>query len=440
MRIRGYTDRQSAKQGHTLNFCLADLDGKDALQLPIHIFKLGLQERLIHAGVAELRAPRASISRAWESNGWETGYTLAVGHDWMPGIYAARIGDMLDDSPDIFFVVTNASPGSATPIVAQIPTTTINAYNNWGGASLYRYNSQSEPAPIVSFNRPQYGFENEWLARLKDAVCWLEAADYRVDFITNNDLHEDKELLQHYQLFISLGHDEYWSRSMRDNFDAFVACGGNAAILGGNTCCWQIRLERDELTGAIGRRQVCYKDADTDPVADTRLKTITWQATGDPENRTFGAGWARGAWRGSGRKGAFTVYRSEHWVFAETDLRAGDAFGDADDESILVYETNGVDYRLDVSGRPIPTGVDGTPGNYLILALAELSEWGTPGNAALGVLESPGSGTIFNAATTDWARGLRACIPGDDHCRTATAKITRNVIAHLSRKRTASVR
>ena len=86
---------------------------------------------------------------------------------------------------------------------------------------------------------------------------------------------------------------------------------------------------------------------------------------------------------------------------------------------------------LDQHGLPVPTGVDGTPRNYAILALADLPHWGTPGNAAMGIFTREGGGTVFNAATTDWAKGLEACVEAGDPLRTVTGKITRNVIDHL---------
>jgi hypothetical protein len=439
-KIRGYTDKQSVLQGHSLHFCVANLNGTDLSRVPVSTVRLGRQETQVACGLAAACGRSIPVDRAWD-NSWDVGYKLEVGHDWIPGVYAARIGRPSDDPADIFFVVRNAKPGATTPIVVQIPTTTINAYNNWGGASLYAYNSAPSPAVAVSFDRPQcsdplwpggHGFADEWNARMRAFVYWMEAAGYRADFITSNDLHEETGLLRHYQLFISIGHDEYWSREMRDNLDDFVASGGNVAVFGGNTCLWQIRLEPDEKTDAAGRRQVCYRDAGRDPVADPALKTATWRDAGYPENLSFGAGFAAGAWRGTGTPAPFKVHRPKHWAFHQTGLRQGDSFG-AGEEALLRYETNSVDYQYNDRGLPVPTGADGTPPNYLILALAELPDWQIPGNAAMGVFTSPRSGGIvFNAATTDWARGLETCIRDSDPFRIIAAKITRNVIEHLT--------
>lgn len=441
-KIRGYTDSQSIAQGCKLRFFLSNLNGFDIAAAPIRVFRLGYQETEVAAGLTAVPAQKIPLFRPWENNGWRVSYTLDVGIDWIPGVYAARVGLTVDDSSDVYFVVRSARPGTATPIVLQIPTTTINAYNNWGGASLYGYNSELSAAAAVSFDRPQqfdinwprgYGFENEWDSRIKAFVKWLDAAGYVVDFITNNDLHEDPELLANYRLFISVGHDEYWSSEMRTGFDSFITSGGNAAIFSGNVCYWRIRLEPDEQCGSPNRRQVCYREARLDPIEDPDRTTTTWREAGYPENRSFGAGFAAGAgaWRGDGKPGAFTVHRPEHWVFAGTGLRQGDTFGDVEDELLLTYETNGVHYELDNQRRPIPTGTDDTPEDYLILALADLPDWGAPGNAALGMLSLPTpGGSVFNAATTDWARGLETALSGDPF-RTMTAKITRNVIDYL---------
>jgi hypothetical protein len=442
-KIRGYTDTQSVAQGETIRFFVADVRATHDAEIAIRVSKLGLRNLEMLSDVGTVHAIAVPEDRGWENNHWDVSYTLKIGKTWPSGVYAAHIGDAAQDAQDIYFIVRSAQPGSASPIVVQIPTTTINAYNNWGGASLYAYNSRPSAAQAVSFDRPQqsdslwprgYGFDLEWNQRIKAFVQWLEAAGFSAEFISNDDLHASQDLLGAYRLFVSIGHDEYWSHEMRRNFDSFVATGGNAAILSGNTCYWQIRFESDEKTGAPCRRMVCYKSAEDDPVAERHLKTIAWRDLGLPENTSFGAGFAKGAWKGNGSYGVFKVHRPDHWVFSGTGLQRNDEFGDAEDEAVLGYETNGVDYVRDANGLPLPSGDDGTPMDYLILALADLPDWGAPGNAAMGIFRFPDfGGTVFNAATTDWAKGLESCVTLGEPYRTVTAKITRNVIARLAR-------
>ena len=51
-------------------------------------------------------------------------------------------------------------------------------------------------------------------------------------------------MLEGHRLFLSVGHDEYWSWGMRDTVESFVSGGGNAAFFTGNTCFWQVRFDR----------------------------------------------------------------------------------------------------------------------------------------------------------------------------------------------------
>ncbi|HEX4196813.1 MAG TPA: N,N-dimethylformamidase beta subunit family domain-containing protein [Caulobacteraceae bacterium] len=444
-RVRGYAGRQSVAAGERLEFFFSNIDGADLGPCPIRVVRLGLRPSEVARGLAVVLAQPVPAS-GWLDNHWRSSWTLDVGPDWPSGVYRADIA-AAGAALGVYFVVRPAPGKPKAPMVVQLPTTTMNAYNNWGGASLYGYNSPGGAVGAVSFARPQqpdaawprgYGFEPEWQTRIAAFASWLEAAGYVADFITDNDLHEVPNLLDGYRLFVSIGHDEYWSTAMRDQFDRFVDAGGNAAIFGGNTCYWRIRLEPENPSSSASQLQICHRTTGADPHPDPAAHTVTWRETGYPENLSFGAGWAEGAgaWRGAAEPGAFTVWRPDHWAFEDTGLTIGDQFGNTEAEPLLGYETNGVAWRFDDQGLPVPTGTDSTPSGYEILALADLSHWDTPGNAALGVFaRSSRSGLVFNAGTTDWAKGLSAAIASNAVFSNVTAKITRNVIDHLLGKR-----
>ena len=153
-----------------------------------------------------------------------------------------------------------------------------------------------------------------------------------------------------------VGHDEYWTYEMRKTIDRFVEQGGNFARFGGNFF-WQIRLE-DE-----GRIQVCYKEdaAEHDPVMGTDQKHLLTYAWDDPlvgwnGAQTVGLNGTSGFVFRVGhiaprQGGSFTVYRPEHWAFANTDLCFGDQFGG--EAKIFGYEVDGLDYQMR-AGLPEP--------------------------------------------------------------------------------------
>src|SRR5437899_6699601 len=145
-----------------------------------------------------------------------------------------------------------------------------------------------------------------------------------VECCTSIDLHEDRSLLSHYQLLVSVGHDEYWSKEMRDSVEEFIGSGGNVAFFSGNVCWWQIRLEDSSRT------MVCYRNAIEDPLVgiDNSRVTVNWYSApvNRPENYLTGVSFRHGAgiWQpcqSSMEAKAYRVVDSSHWMFEGTGLR-----------------------------------------------------------------------------------------------------------------------
>src|SRR5262249_9679876 len=151
--------------------------------------------------------------------------------------------------------------------------TTFAAYNNWGGASLYAFNSDGKPARKVSFDRPYavnpYGVRldgaSDFLRRWEyNAVRFLEREGYDLTYVTNVDTHERGDALLRHRIVLSVGHDEYWSRPMRQHFETARDRGVHLAFLSAGDSLWQIRFEANS-SGVEDRTIVAYKEAaDTD--------------------------------------------------------------------------------------------------------------------------------------------------------------------------------
>ena len=99
-------------------------------------------------------------------------------------------------------------------------------------------------------------------------VQWAEHEGFEIGVCTNADLEEHPEVLEGASLYLSVGHDEYWSRGMRDTVEAFVAGGGNAAFFSGNTSLWQVRIEGDDHDVMVGYKAF-FK---SDPLMGTDLR------------------------------------------------------------------------------------------------------------------------------------------------------------------------
>jgi hypothetical protein len=368
--------------------------------------------------------------------GWPAAITVTIPADWKSGYYHVTLSAAEAKSSCYFVLRESPDAKNPAPVLLQLSTNTYNAYNNWGGFSLYAYNGRDKiQGRRVSFHRPPRSQFGNWE---KPFIAWAEKNGIRLAYAANSDLESHPNILENRRLVLSVGHDEYWSAPMRDHLETFIGEGGNVAFFSGNTCCWQVRSEDD------GNALTCWKQSyKSDPVfqagKDHALLSSLWShhLIGRPENSLTGVGFLWGGYHKSHGQhmdgsGAFTVHRSDHWIFAGTDIKRGDAIGGK--HTVVGYECDGceIEWRDDL---PFPTHSDGTPKNFDILATAparwhpEDSEWyekwekGREGNAVLGIYER--GGTVVTTGTTDWAHGLRG---GD----AVVERITKNIIEELS--------
>ncbi len=87
-------------------------------------------------------------------------------------------------------------------------------------------------------------------------MVWAEREGYAFDMITQTDLHYRPEILGRYKAAVIVGHDEYWTREMRNHVDAFVEAGGNLARF-----CRQFPLARGPRSEDEGRRHGLHSGA-----------------------------------------------------------------------------------------------------------------------------------------------------------------------------------
>lgn len=441
MAIVGYTNQLSYHAGDEIAFHMSS----EFERYHVTIQRYGAQRETVWQGDIDNGkahpVPDNASTHGWD---WPTAFTVGVTDAWSSGYYEVFTGapdpndeDRWIEGRTMFFVVRPNRPGQDADILLQLSTNTYNAYNNWGGTSLYRFNSRDQKrARRVSFSPLPSGAYSWELPFIE----WAERNGYRLDYAVNSDLERYPDLIKPYKLILSVGHDEYWSAPMRDHIDEFVASGGNLAFFGGNNLTWQIRYEDG------GQTMVCWKEWYRDdplyrPQGPNPLLTTLWShyLVNRPENQLTGVGMMIGGMhRSHGQlldgSGAFTLHQPEHWVFKGTELKGGDQFGGKN--SIVGYETDGCEMTI-LDGRLVPTHRDGTPESFEVLATAPArwpdGEWswyerwpeGRIGNACLGLYSRRDGGTVFSTATTGWANGLRGHDP-------VIERITRNVLDRLS--------
>ena len=277
--ISGYGSESSVGPGETLH-----LHVSSAADYRVEIFRLGWYSgagaRLVSClpGCGAFRsgqaygAPPPAPGTGELRLSWPVTDTVLVPVDWVSGYYLARLVPSNGDAPGTVPFVVRETGDRPSPILVEVPVNTWQAYNAWGGKSLYDFNStDGVPANRVSFDRPYL-----WSAPGSQAVSgwelpvvrFLEREGYDVSYATDVDVDRDPSLLLRHRLVLVNGHGEYWTKSIRDAFDAALASATNVAFLGANIGYWQVRFEND------GRTMVGYKtapDPEPDPSLDTRL-------------------------------------------------------------------------------------------------------------------------------------------------------------------------
>ncbi len=420
-------------------------------EIVFHLSSSGASVRMVierQGGASETVFEKADIACAAHpipdrasSDGcnWPAALAMTIPQDWKSGCYVATLILKSEDKEirsTVQFVVRSGEPGKNTKILLQLSTNTYNAYTNWGGHSLYAYHDRDGlQGHCVSFDRPLTSQYANWELPF---VKWAESNGYVIDYAVNSDLEFHPEILKHYQLVLSVGHDEYWSAPMRDNLEKYIADGGNVAFFSGNTCCWQVRSE------AHGRALTCWKQwYNADPLyrkGDHKLLSTTWShhLVERPENQLTGVGFLWGGYHRSHGQfmdgpASFIVHRPEHWLFEGTELKRDDRFGGND--TIVGYECDGCELTWK-DGLPFPTNNDGTPKSFTILGSCP-AQWAPDdclwydrfpadrvGAAVLGIYTQ--GGTVITTGSTDWAHGLRGNDP-------AVVRITRNILDRLSK-------
>ncbi len=182
--------------------------------------------------------------------------------------------------------------GNTSKVLFQTSDTTWQAYNTYGGSNFYWGGPQGR-ALKVSYNRPwstrglengrDFLFSNEY-----PMIRFLEQNGYDVSYVSGLDTHLDADLITKHKAFLSVGHDEYWSKEQRDHVLAARDAGTNLAFFSGNEVYWKTRWEKSQDgSDTPNRTLVCYKDTWANTQIDPVTPTATWR---DPRFGDLGHG------------------------------------------------------------------------------------------------------------------------------------------------------
>lgn len=421
--VEGFASATSVNVGETIRFYVHSNEPSFRLQ----IFRLGwygglggraMGEAIELPGLVQDVPPFDPITGMAECH-WQPSHSFEIPHDWVSGGYLAKLSAPISRKERwIPFVVRDDSRFS--DLLFQSSVTTGHAYNNWGGKSLYAFNSTgSSQAVKVSMNRPHArgGGAGDFVSRWEyNMIRFLEREGFDVRYMTNVDTHANPWMLATARAFLSVGHDEYWSWEMRDHVTAARDRGVHLGFFSANTCYWKIRFEPD-ADGQPHRTIVAYKESAMaqDPLRyEPRKVTNTWrhEPTSLPEEELIGVQYVDDQIDGD-----IVVADASHWAFRDTGLRSGDRL-----PGLLGYE---VDRTF---GRS-PPGIE-------ILARSPYvrQDNGVQGFSEMTFYSTPGGAGVFATGSIQWSWGV------DDYSsearpsrrNPAAEQVTRNVLRRFT--------
>src|SRR5439155_4095133 len=118
---------------------------------------------------------------------WQPSFTLTIPSNWITGVYLAKFIDVNGMQTYAAFDVRGNSFSRYVAVTSDI---TYQAYNKWGGYSLYEIDGSTQKASVeakgsvkgvkVSFDRPYLDGQGsgQVLAFELDAIHWLERQGY----------------------------------------------------------------------------------------------------------------------------------------------------------------------------------------------------------------------------------------------------------------------
>ena len=211
-----------------------------------------------------LQAPTNTIVAPWQRS-----LTITT-QGWPPGDYLMRLD--ADDGAQRFVPLTVRTTSNAGRVVVINAVTTWQAYNRWGGYSLYKGpdGRRDTRSRAVSFDRPYEAGMQGAGQFLQFELAFLRTAErsgVSLGYATDTDLHADPHLLDGARAVVTLGHDEYWTAEMRAAATAARDRGTNLAFFGGNEVYRHMRFGPTGL--GVNRLEISYKSAAEDPAART---------------------------------------------------------------------------------------------------------------------------------------------------------------------------
>jgi hypothetical protein len=445
--IQGFADPFSVNLGGTVHFKIES----PAKSYAIDIYRMGYYggdgARLVASVTPNISVsqnqPACNTNTATglvDCSNWGVSASWTVPTSLVSGVYFAHLNrtDGTSDENQIPFVVRNDASTSA--ILFGTDDETWQAYNDWGGYSLYTGDATdtlNRPTSLdpgraeqVSYDRPfatrfdvPYGQDYFFYAEFP-TIEFLEENGYNVSYIDQGTVGSPQgaSQLEQHKVYLKAGHDEYWTAPEVANVTAARNAGVNLAFFTGNEVYWKTRWAAD-AAGEAGRTLITYKESLDSAVTDPQGPSVwtgEWMDPrfsppgdgGQPQNALTGQLWTVNS-------GTYAIQVPATYSKLRLWRNTGVASLQSGQTETLAPETLGYEWDEDFDNGFRPAGefdlsaTTETAPQVIYDYQEDLSSQTvthhlTEYRAASGAL-------VFEAGTVQWAWGLNSNHDGDSH-------------------------
>ena len=429
-KIEGYCSRTSVRVGDTLKVMVST---NPVSEFNLEIFRTGFYDG---AGGRSMKRfdsiqgktqadPVIGDHRLRECQ-WQPSVEFEIPDDWTSGVYLGKLTAKQEGVQSyVIFIVRDDRP---CDLLFQYSDLTWQAYNSWptNEFSLYhndengytgykkrkKWSTDANDTGWVSFDRPYSQFCQDHLVKRPSSVgsgefllwefplsFWIEQRGYDVSYISNIDTHTDGSGLQRAKGFISVGHDEYWTREMYNKVSTARDAGVNLAFLSGNSVWGVVPL----LPSGQGqahrtlRRESKFLGEKLSKMFDKKRGYSSAYSPGPDGGLLMGgrtAGIGGGAW---------TCADPGHWIYEGTKMQKDEAI-----EGLVGWEWHGSPAH-DLPGLKVLAEGPMLPNNPHYRPHAAT------------IYDDPKDNIVFNAGTIWWAQGLSSppghVLPAHKHAK-----------------------
>ncbi|MGC1242247.1 MAG: N,N-dimethylformamidase beta subunit family domain-containing protein [Chryseosolibacter sp.] len=385
--IEGYCSNTSYAAGDSLKIFVST---NPASPYTLDLYRMGYYGgkggRLMKS-VGELQGRPQHVPGAGKDNliecDWDVAYSMVIPDDWVSGVYIGKLTALQDSSQSyVVFIVKDTRNASVTFQCSDLTWQAYNRFPYWH--SMYDEGQNpwaNTDGARISFDRPYNLYVNNLPSEFNPLsngagefflwefplAFWLEREGYDVTYISNTDTHSDADGLLRTKVFLSVGHDEYWTHQMFQNVMRARDEGVSLMFLGGNSVDGTVYLDSssdnrsNRITGRLPERDFKNEEA----------------LMG---NTSYGVGYADVAIKNAG-----------HWVFDGTGIKENDTIQD-----LVGWEYHGYPLKKDSTLR------------VLGLGKIEPNKHGDPEapDHAMVIYTAAKGNFVFNAGTCFWSLPL----------------------------------